>query len=53
MMGMGQKKPKTKKTKRRKNTPFGFPPIPRLLFSGVRKKRKQAGPTLGGTRVLV
>ena len=54
---MGEKTPKniyTRKT--RKNSPFGFPPIPPSIkleadcFLG-RKNRKQAGPTLGGTGI--
>ena len=59
MMGMGEKNPKniyTRKT--RKNSPFGFPPIPTSIKLEAdcfpeRKKRKQAGPTLGGTVILV
>ena len=57
MMGMGEKKTKTKRTKPRKNSPFGVPPIPPSTkmeadcFPGVRKHRKQAEPTLGGTGV--
>ena len=56
--GNGRKKnPKniyTRKT--RKNSPFGFPPIPPSIkleadcFPG-RKNRKQAGPTLGGAGI--
>ena len=53
MMGMGEKPRKnicTRKT--RKNSPFGFPPVPPSIkleadcFPG-RKNRIQAGPTLG------
>ena len=47
MLGMGEK------TLKRKNSPFGCPPIPLLryagwLLSGVRERWKQAGPTLSG-----
>ena len=44
--------------KQGKNSPFGFPPIPPSIkleadcFPG-RKNRKQAGPTLGGTGILI
>ena len=57
---MGEKTPKNiciKKT-RKKNSPFGCPPIPSSIkfeadcFPG-RKNRKQAGPTLGGTGILI
>ena len=53
--GDGRKNPNNEKTKSRKRfSPFGCPPIPRLrngdrLFSGV---RKQAEPTLGGRGIL-
>ena len=56
---MGEKTPKnicTRKT--RKNSPFGFPPIPPSIkleadcFPG-RKNWKQAEPTLGGTGILI
>ena len=30
MLGMGEKNPKIYTQKTRKNSPFGFPPIPRL-----------------------
>ena len=61
-MGMGEKKnkqtPKYKKRKQGKNSLFGYPPIHRLrngdrLFSGARKHRKQAGPTLKGRGFLI
>ena len=60
MLAMGEKTPKkhiyTKNKK--KNSPFGFPPIPPSIkleadcFPG-RKYRKQAGPTLGGAGFLL
>ena len=60
MLGMGEKTPKTKRTKPRKKgfSPFGCPPIPPSIeleadcFPG-RKNRKQVGPALGGTGVLI
>ena len=60
MMGMGEKPRniyKNKETKE-KNPPFGCPPIPPSIeleadcFPG-RKNRKQVGPTLGGTGILI
>ena len=55
---MGEKNPKIYiSTKTRKKFPVGCPPIPPSInleadcFPG-RKKRKQAGPTLGGTGIL-
>ena len=54
--GDGRKTPKSKK--QRKNLPFGCPPIPPSIkleadcFLG-RKNRKQAGPALGGTGILI
>ena len=58
--GNGRKTPKTKKTKPRKKgfSPFGCPPIPPSIeleadcFPG-RKNRKQVGPALGGTGILI
>ena len=56
MMGMGQKTRNKRKT--RKNFPFGCSPIPLSIkleadcFPG-RKNRKQAGPTLGWTGILI
>ena len=49
-VGDWRKKPETKKI------PFGFLPSPLLrywgrLFSGVRERRKQAGPTLSGRKI--
>ena len=59
MMGMGEKTPKNIYTRKSgKNPPFGYPPIPPSIkleadcFLG-RKDRKQAGPTLGGTGILI
>ena len=45
-------------TKTRKNSPFGFPPIPTSIkleadCFPAEKNRKQAGPTLGGTGILI
>ena len=57
VMGMGEKTLKYIQ-KQRKNPPFGCPPIPPSIkleadcFSG-RKNRKQVGPTLGGTGILI
>ena len=56
VMGMGEKTPKNIYTRKktRKNSPFGFPPIPhvykiwRPIVFRVERCRKQAGPTLGG-----
>ncbi len=58
-MGMGEKTRKniyTRKT--RKKSQFGFPPIPPSIkleadCFPVRKKRKQAEPTQGGTGILI
>ena len=58
--GDGRKKPEiyTKIKKQRKKNPFGCPPIPPSIklevdcFPG-RKNRKQVGPTLGGTGILI
>ena len=59
MMGMGEKPRNMYKSKKqRKNPPFGCPPIPPSIkleadcFPG-RKNRKQAGPALGGTGILI
>ena len=59
MMGMGEKPRNIYKSKKqRKNHPFGCPPIPPSVkleadcFPG-RKNRKQVGPALGGTGILV
>ncbi len=51
-MGM-EEKTRKRKGNERKKSPFVFPPIPLQqyggrLFSGVRERRKQAGPTLSG-----
>ena len=58
--GNGRKTPKYVQTKTKEKIPHLVAlPYPRLrknggrLFSGVRKHRKQAGPTLGGTGSLV
>ena len=57
MMGMGEK-PRNKRKTRKKNSLFGCPPIPPSIkleadcFPG-RKNRKQVGPTLGGTGILI
>ena len=60
MMGMGEKTPKYIQTKNKEKFPVWLPSHPPVykiggrLFSGVRKKhRKQAGPTLGGTGILI
>ena len=53
---MGEKTPKTKKRKKPRKKIFLVWLSTKnggRLFSGVRKHRKQAGPTLGGTGVLV
>ena len=58
--GDGRKNPEiyTKTKKQRKNPPFGCPPIPPSIkleadcFPG-RKNRKQVGPALGGTGILI
>ena len=59
MMGMGEKPRNIYKNKEtRKNPPFGCPPIPPSIkleadcFPG-RKNRKQVGPALGGTGILI
>ena len=57
--GDGRKKPKYTERKPRKKFPVWLPSHPPVyenggrLFSGVRKHRKQVGPTLGGTGALV
>ena len=59
MMGMGEKNRNIHKRKTRKKFPVWLPSHPPVhenegrLFSGVRKHRKQAGPTLDGTGALV
>ena len=57
--GNGRKTPKcTQKQNTKEKPPFGCPPIPPSIkleadcFPG-RKNRKQAGPTLGGTGILI
>ena len=56
---MGEKNSKTKKNGRNKGKIPHLVALPSStksggqLISGVRKHRKQAGPTLGGTGVLV
>ena len=58
--GDGRKNPEiyTNNKKTRKNPPFGCPPIPPSIkleadcFPG-RKNRKQVGPALGGTGILI
>ena len=59
MMEMGEKNPKyIQQQKTRKNPPFGCPPIPPSIkleadcFPG-QKNRKQVGPALGGTGILI
>ena len=59
MMGMGEKTPKNIYMKKQgKNSPFGCPPMPPSIkleadcFPG-RKNRKQTGPTLGETGILI
>ena len=59
MMGMGEKPRNIYNNKEtRKNPPFGCPPIPPSIkleadcFPG-RKNRKQVGPALGGTGILI
>ena len=55
----GRKTPKYVQTKRKEKSPIWLPSHPRVyenggrLFSGVQKHRKQAGPTLGGTGILL
>ena len=56
MMGMGEKPRNKRKT--RIKSPFGYPPIPPSLKSEANcfpgeKNRKQAGPTLSGTWILI
>ena len=57
--GDGRKTPKYIKRKPRKKFPVRLPSHPPVyenggrLFSSVRKHRKQAGPSLGGTGALV
>ena len=66
MMGMGEKPRNMYKLReknmyklRKKKFPVWFPSHPPVyenggrLFSGVRKDRKQAGPSLGGTGALI
>ena len=59
MMGMGENPRNMYKSKKqRKNPPFGCSPIPPTIkleadcFPGP-KNRKQAGPALGGTGILI
>ena len=59
MMEMGEKPRNIYNNKKtRKNPPFGCPPIPPSIkleadcFPG-RKNRKQVGPALGGTGILI
>ena len=57
-MGMGEKPRNIYKRKTRKNSLFGCPPIPPSIKLEAdcfpdRKNRKQAGPTLGGTGILI
>ena len=58
--GDGRKNPENEKddTKEKRFSPFGCPPIPPSIKLEAdcfprRKNRKQAGPTLGGTRILI
>ena len=57
--GYGRKTPKYIHTKTKEKFPVWLPSHPPVyenggrLFSGVRKHRKQAGPTLGGTGILL
>ena len=57
--GDGRKTPKYVQTKTKEKFPVWLPSHPPVyenrgrLFSGVRKHRKQAGPTLGGTGILL
>ena len=56
-MGMGEKHRNIYKNKG-KNSPFGCPPIPPSIKLEAdcfpeRKNRKQVGPTLGGTGILI
>ena len=60
VMGMGEKTPKNIYTRKktRKNSPFGLPPTPPSIkleadVFRVEKNRKQAGPTIGGTGILI
>ena len=59
MMGIGEKPRNIYKSKKqRKNPRFGCPPIPPSIeleadYFPVRKNRKQAGPALGGTGILI
>ena len=57
--GNGRKTPKYGQTKNKEKFPVWLPSRPPVyenggrLFSGVRKHRKQAGPTLDGTGILL
>ena len=57
--GNGRKTPKYVQTKTKEKFPVWLPSHPPVyenggrLFSDVRKHRKQAGPTLGGTGILL
>ena len=58
MMGMGEKPRNITKRKTRKNSPFGCPSIPPSIELEAdcfpeRKNRKQTGPTIGGTGILI
>ena len=59
MMGMGKKPEKYIYTKNKeKNSPFGCPPIPPSIKLEAdcfpdRNNQKQAGPTPGGTGILI
>ena len=58
-MAMGEKPRNMYKRKNKEKFPVWLPSHPTIyenggrLFSGVRKHRKQAGPTLGGTGILL
>ena len=57
-MGMGEKPRNIQYRKQTKISPFGCPPIPPSIKLEAdcfpeRKNRKQAGPTLGGTGILI
>ena len=57
--GDGRENPETKKEETKEKIPRWLPSPPPVyenrsrLFSGVRKHRKQAGPTLGGAGILL
>ena len=59
MLGMGEKPRNMYNTKNKEKFPVWLPFHPPVyenggqLFSGVRKDRKQTGPTLGGTGILL